>query len=305
MILLILIGFVITPYLVSDASALCMMTNEDWPDAPCFAGRRGEDPSLNQMKQGWAPYYEFKGTEWMESQKQELMQVIQNGTLIDWKKGDATGIHNNVYTYYFLMGDVPNEDGLFAKEYYGVRLLSPLQQSESGVAFGDIHCGIDLVLVQKYDGLPACVKDSTKQKLIERGWIMTDDFDHAAMLERGNVAMGFDQNKIHHHFMSTMTGGQIMIMSKNMSDVQTINEIKDHIKSIQYEFSQGNFTNPFYIHAQDVPGTDIMTIKRNLIQYTIQDIDGGSSLILTTNDTELLNAIQQFMDFQSNQHMGH
>ena len=134
---------------------------------------------------------------------------------------------------------------------------------------------------------------------------VTAGFNQTAMLERGNMAMGFNQSKIHHHFMATSTGGEIMIMSTNMSDTQIINEIRSHVKDIRYEFSQGNFTKPFYIHAQVVPGTDVMTAKRNLIQYSIKDIDGGSILILTTNDTELLDAIQQFMNFQSSQHMGH
>ena len=133
----------------------------------------------------------------------------------------------------------------------------------------------------------------------------TEGFNQTAMLERGNVAMGFNQSMIHHHFMATTTGGEIMIMSTNMSDIQTINEIKNHVKDIQYEFSQGNFTKPFYIHDQIVPGTNIMTTKKNLINYSIKNFDGGSALILTTNDTELLNAIQQFMNFQSSQHMGH
>ena len=133
----------------------------------------------------------------------------------------------------------------------------------------------------------------------------TTDFNQTEMLERGNVAMGFNQSMIHHHFMATTVGGEIMIMSTNMSDTKTINEIKSHVKDIQHEFSQGNFTKPFYIHDQIVPGTEIMTAKKDLIQYSIKDIDGGSVLILTTNDTELLNAIQQFMNFQSTQHMGH
>jgi len=130
-------------------------------------------------------------------------------------------------------------------------------------------------------------------------------FNQTAMLERGDIAMGFNQSMIHHHFMATKTGGEIMIMSTNMSDTKTINEIRSHVKDIQYEFSQGNFTRPFYIHAQVVPGTDIMTAKKNMIQYSIEDIDGGSVLILRTNNTELLVAIQQFMNFQSTQHMGH
>ncbi len=90
-----------------------------------------------------------------------------------------------------------------------------------------------------------------------------------------------------------------------MSDVKTIDEIRSHVKDIQYEFSQGNFTKPFYIHAQIVPGADIMAKKKDLIQYSVKNMDGGSILILTTNDTELLNAIRQFMNFQSSQHMGH
>ena len=143
-------------------------------------------------------------------------------------------------------------------------------------------------------------KDSTNQTINT-----TTSFNQTAMLERGNVAMGFNQTMIHHHFMSTSTGGQIMIMSTNQSDVKTIDEIKSHVKEIQYEFSQGNFTKPFYIHAQIVPGTDVMTAKKDLIHYSVKDIDGGSILVLTTNDTQLLAAIQQFMNFQSSQHMNH
>lgn len=133
----------------------------------------------------------------------------------------------------------------------------------------------------------------------------TTSFNQTEMLERGNAAMGFNQSMIHHHFMATTTGGEIMIMSTNMSDTKTIDEIRSHVRDIQYEFSQGNFTKPFYIHAQVVPGTDVMAAKKDLIQYSVNDIDGGSALILTTNDTELLHAIQQFMEFQSNQHMDH
>lgn len=145
----------------------------------------------------------------------------------------------------------------------------------------------------------------TSHRTVNQTTNTTGGFNQTAMLERGNIAMGFNQSMIHHHFMSTTTGGEIMIMSENMSDVQTINEIKNHVKNIQYQFSQGNFTKPFYIHAQIVPGTDIMAAKKDLINYSIKDIDGGSVLILTTNDTQLLNAIQQFMNFQSSQHMGH
>ena len=78
------------------------------------------------------------------------------------------------------------------------------------------------------------------------------------MTERGNVAMGFNQHKITHQFISTPFGGEIIILALNASDGQTIDQIKNHVSEIQKEFSQGNFTRPFFIHAQEVPGTEVM-----------------------------------------------
>lgn len=126
-----------------------------------------------------------------------------------------------------------------------------------------------------------------------------------AMLDRGNVAMGFDQNKIMHHFMATPTGGIIMIVALSSNDSETIKQIKDHIVDIQHEFSQGNFTKPFFIHDQQVPGTDVMAEKKDMIRYSAEQLKDGAILVLTTDDKDLQNAIQQFMRFQGMEHKGH
>jgi hypothetical protein len=125
------------------------------------------------------------------------------------------------------------------------------------------------------------------------------------MMERGDIAMGFNQNKITHHFVATLDGGKIIITALNGSDKQTIDEIKNHTLDIQKEFSEGNFTKPFFIHAQEVPGTKVMSEKKDLIKYDKMEMKNGSILILTTNDTELIDAINQFMEFQARQHRGH
>ena len=126
-----------------------------------------------------------------------------------------------------------------------------------------------------------------------------------SMLERGAIAMGFNQSKILHQFKSTPTGGEILITALNNSDIETIKQIKNHISIIQKEFSAGNFTKPFYIHAQDVPGTKIMSEKKDLIKYSINEIDNGATLTLETKDKELIDAIHQFMAFQGTEHQGH
>lgn len=125
------------------------------------------------------------------------------------------------------------------------------------------------------------------------------------MMERGNIAMGFNQNKIAHHFAVTPNGGSITITSLNSNDTQTINQIRTHIMNIQKDFSEGNFTKPFFIHAQEVPGTDVMTKKKDLIKYNILELRNGSNLVLTTNDEELMDAISQFMKYQATAHVGH
>ncbi len=48
--------------------------------------------------------------------------------------------------------------------------ISPLEQFRSEISANEIKCRNNLILIQKYDGTPACVKLETKQKLIERGW---------------------------------------------------------------------------------------------------------------------------------------
>ena len=74
---------------------------------------------------------------------------------------------------------------------------------------------------------------------------------------------------------------------------------------IQKEFSEGNFTKPLFIHAENVPGTDIMNLKRDLIEYRIDDMKNGASLILFSDDKVLTRAINQFMRFQAGEHKGH
>ena len=49
-------------------------------------------------------------------------------------------------------------------------IKSPLKQTQSGILIEDIRCKDSLGLLIKHDGSPACVKPSSVEKLIERGW---------------------------------------------------------------------------------------------------------------------------------------
>ena len=51
--------------------------------------------------------------------------------------------------------------------------ISPLKQFHSGILVEEIQCKDGLVLIQRHNGYPACIKPESKEKLTDRGW-MTD-----------------------------------------------------------------------------------------------------------------------------------
>ena len=52
-------------------------------------------------------------------------------------------------------------------------VVSPLKQSNSDIPIYNVKCKEGLVLIEKYDETPACVKYDSKQKLLERHWTVS------------------------------------------------------------------------------------------------------------------------------------
>ncbi len=47
-----------------------------------------------------------------------------------------------------------------------------------------------------------------------------------------------------------------------------------------------------------------MTEKKYLIKYDVLEMNNGFSLLLTANDKQLIDSINQFMKFQAREHHG-
>lgn len=90
----------------SPAFASCTV-NEDWPDAPCFDTL---PISREEYRAAWAPYYNYKGSEWMEQKKAELLEVIEDETFMEW---EGSFENSNVYNYYHSIGVVSNQYDYF------------------------------------------------------------------------------------------------------------------------------------------------------------------------------------------------
>lgn len=149
---------------------LCM-TDSDWPEKPC-CGRPHCDPGMEQQKKDWEEYYSYKGDEWMQDQKKILMDLIERGKLGSWlhhKSEFYTDSNRNVWNYYYLQGEVPRENGKYLGEFdYPHQQPYDLFFEHSYLV---VQCNEGLKLIIKnIKQTPSCVKESTGNNLVLRGW---------------------------------------------------------------------------------------------------------------------------------------
>lgn len=129
----------------------------------------------------------------------------------------------------------------------------------------------------------------------------TADPDFEALQRRGAMGMGVDQYASTHVFDALPDGGRIEYQH-DRDDAEGIEQIRRHLREIQAAFEAGGFSTPAFVHAQEVPGTDVMAARREHIDYVYQDLPRGGELRLITDDPQALEAIRSFMDFQRSDH---
>jgi hypothetical protein len=127
------------------------------------------------------------------------------------------------------------------------------------------------------------------------------DSAFATMQQRGQEAMGVDQYTSTHRFDSLPDGGRIELQ-RDVDDSAGVAQIRQHLRQIAAAFSAGDFTTPGFVHAQHVPGTDVMAALRAAIRYDVHDLPRGAELRITTADPDAVAAVHAFMAFQRQEH---
>ena len=127
-----------------------------------------------------------------------------------------------------------------------------------------------------------------------------DDF--AAMQSRGTHVMGVDQYTSAHVFEDLPDGGRVVLDRADASDTAAITTIRAHMRDIAAAFRDGDFTKPFAVHAQTVPGTDVMRARRAGISYEPIDRPRGGEVRIKSADPAAVTAIHEFLAFQRNAH---
>jgi hypothetical protein len=135
----------------------------------------------------------------------------------------------------------------------------------------------------------------------------TTDTSFAAMQDRGAAVMGVDQYTSHHVFEDLADGGRIVLERNDTTDSAGIAAIRDHMRTIAADFTAGDFSKPFQVHGEKVPGTDVMAARRAKISYQEADRPAGGEVRITSSDSAAIAAIHEFLAYQRSAHhaMGH
>ncbi len=122
------------------------------------------------------------------------------------------------------------------------------------------------------------------------------------MQARGAHVMGVDQYASAHVFEDLLDGGRVVLDRSDPADTADITRIRAHMRDIEAAFRAGDFSKPFEVHAQTVPGTVVMTARRAAISYTAVDRPQGGEVRITSRDPVAIAAIHEFLAFQRDAH---
>ena len=125
---------------------------------------------------------------------------------------------------------------------------------------------------------------------------------HEDMEARGNQGMGFAQDKTTHHFLLHKDGGAIQVTANSGDDKASIEHVRMHLGYIRRAFQSGDFNIPGFVHDQTPPGVSAMIKFKDQILYRYEEMEKGGRVIISSNNPEAVQAIQDFLRFQITEH---
>ena len=114
--------------------------------------------------------------------------------------------------------------------------------------------------------------------------------------------MGIDQYTSKHVFENLPDGGRIILDRDSHADTGGVTRIRTHMHAIAAAFEAGDFTKPFQVHAETVPGTAVMAARRATISYLEVNRPRGAEVRIRTTDPASVAAVHEFLAFQRGAH---
>ena len=131
--------------------------------------------------------------------------------------------------------------------------------------------------------------------LLAAGTIAYSQSHHDDVNRRGDHEMGFSHEKTTHHFRLAKDGGAIEVTVNDPNDMESRDQIRQHLTHIAMMFSAGNFNAPMLIHDQTPPGVPVMKRLKSQIKYEFESIESGGRVKISTMNREAIDAVHEFV----------
>jgi hypothetical protein len=138
--------------------------------------------------------------------------------------------------------------------------------------------------------------------LLAAGAIAHSQSHHDEVNRRGDHEMGFSHEKTTHHFRLAKDGGAIEVTANDPNDMESRDQIRQHLGHIALMFSAGNFNAPMLIHDQTPPGVPPMKRLKSQIKYEFENVESGGRVKISTMNREAIDAVHEFLRFQITDH---
>ena len=157
-------------------------------------------------------------------------------------------------------------------------------------AFLNCSLGVIPLVAVQHSSMPAGMSHEDHKKQM------------AEMKQRGDAAMGFDQDKVRHHFLLTPNGGVIEVSVNGEAGAATLLQIREHLQSISKQFTAGDFKSPLATHAEAPAGVSVMMDRKDRIRYAYEETPYGAKVVINTKDRKARTAVHDFLRYQIREH---
>jgi hypothetical protein len=164
------------------------------------------------------------------------------------------------------------------------------------------HTSLVLLALIAAAALAAPIQSGGMLVLVQQDKAQQDHSKHQQMEHRGNQGMGFDQQKITHHFLLRKDGGAIQVTANAPGDKASKDEIQMHLHHIAQAFKSGDFNIPMFVHDQTPPGVETMKKLKDQIKYKYEPAENGGRVAISSANAQAVTAIHEFLKFQITEH---
>lgn len=125
----------------------------------------------------------------------------------------------------------------------------------------------------------------------------------ADVARRGADVMPFSLAATQHVFTRTADGGTQRVVARKAGDSGQVRLVRRHLREIEAQFRQGDFSGPAHIHGADMPGlAQLQAAPRGAVAISYRDVPGGAELAYRTADQALVAAVHAWFDAQVSDH---